>query len=342
MGADSPPNLQMGWDAWEETFKALIERPCMPFDMWPIYPRWKAWVEFRYGRIPNTGDRREDGAAWAPHCWEAAFRRILMSFQKHGYRPELATGGEAGIQAIIDGWGRIIVCQGNKRTALLRMLNGLDTVVPVKIKRRSPAWEGLKVNLLGGHDTLYQPLPHPDFETMPVVQPCVERRDMMLATEQGEKAKSVLDIGCNTGWFCRMFGERGAYCVGVETNPSCIKMAECMEAYLKCARAKYLNVDLAEFLTQNIEQFDVVLCLSVIMHIFAKHGTDTGWKLMHDLSSLAHTMFLDIAYGGYSGVLPFTEETMPEQVLANTTYTQYKLLGHTKQENRPFYIFWRE
>jgi hypothetical protein len=115
--------------AYEQTFRLLMERPEVQYPFWPIYDVWNAAAAQIFGEVPASGP----GSEWAWPGVAAHFRRMAMSFQMHGYKPELAIGCEQDIQVVDDPDSGLCVIQGNKRTAMLRLLHGHDHVTRVRI-----------------------------------------------------------------------------------------------------------------------------------------------------------------------------------------------------------------
>ena len=330
---------RIGWEEYEQTFAMIENSPEVYAVRWPIYELWQDWCLQRFGALPSSGDPPGQGSALAWPCAANAFRRIAASFQKHGYKPELATGGEAEIEVAINGDGKIVVMQGNKRVALLRRHYG-DCQVEVAVKHREDGWLQLLADLSkeNGGEKLYQPLPHPEFADWPVTQPCQERLDMILGTLDGWTGW-LLDIGCNTGWFCREFTKRDWACIGLDTNPLLIRIADIMQnwQYRKPLQSSFVQGDIAN--VASVQQFDICLCLSVIMHIFSQFGTEATWAILDAVSNKCGMMCLDCVWGGYSDALPFTPETLGDEIVAHTRFANYRLLGYSSHEHRPVYWF---
>jgi hypothetical protein len=96
---------------------------------------------------------------------------------------------------------------------------------------------------------------------------------------------------------------------------------------------KYHLADLARV---DLPSADVALCLSLVMYTFP----DPGWALLQRVSHAAPVMFLD--YGGrYAGHLPFTPWTIGDEIVRHSAYTEWRQLGNTELQYRPFYVFRR-
>lgn len=186
-------------------------------------------------------------------------------------------------------------------------------------------------------ESIYQPLEHPDYQDCEVTQPCIERWEMIY-DELPSNGESLIDIGCHTGWFCRMFSHLGWKVLGVDTKQDKILIAqETMKKYNGNPPPEYL---VAEVTKMELDYVDVALCLSVVMYWFNPQfggSPELGWKTLNHISETSDIMFLD--HGGQYDTLP---KNFPAQLLTRTRYTRCKLLGYTDFENRPLYKFWRE
>ena len=178
---------------------------------------------------------------------------------------------------------------------------------------------------------LYQPLEHPAFEIWGAQQPCVERWRMIRQALPLSTPGRCLDLGCNTGWFCRAFSRFGWQAIGFDKDPLAIEVAsELMRPWNGDPSPEYRLGDLTKTI---LPPADVALCLSLIMYIFPL----PGWELLGRVSSAVPVMFLD--YGGkYSDHLAFTPETLGDDIVAHTDYVTCERLGSTHLESRPFYI----
>lgn len=337
---------ELGWAPYENTFRLLIDRPDATGEELPLAAPWRQWCLNIFGREPSQGDDPCMGIGWAFADVEARARELLAGFQaRGGFDASLDPGAEA-IRVIIQGDGSICVVQGNKRVALARVMHGLDFEIEVNIHERSRHWRRIReilTTLGGGREELYQPLPHPDFGRWAVTQPCVERLGMMNEWLGAYWSGSVLDIGCHTGYFVRDFDRRGR-ATGIEINRQVIEVAEAMSAFRHDGECmpRYVCGHAGDWLSASNETFDVCLCLSIVMHMFRKDGADSAWNQLRMISERAPVMFLDCVWGGYAEHLPFTIETIGKEILARTQYTEWRQLGWTRHEHRPFYVFTRK
>ena len=87
---------------------------------------------------------------------------------------------------------------------------------------------------------------------------CQLRWDMMKPDVRG---KSVLDVGCNLGWFVRKSVEKGAgYTLGIDADKAVIESAFALGG-------NYTVFDLDHDALPDIWRFDVAFCLSVLQHL---------------------------------------------------------------------------
>lgn len=323
------------FDVLEDTFALLMRQPATLDEDLPVYPVWQRMCRALFGGLPGPDSPLIQGRLWR---WEMAvkrFRAMAESFGRHGYDPARIGGGEH-YQARIDPDGRICVVQGNKRVALLR-LKDRDFRIKVEIAGRAQRWLDCHGTLRSAGRSLYQPMDHPDFAAWPVSQPCTERMRMMDGV-LGASTGAVVDLGSHAGWFCRRFTERGWTATGVERNPQMIAIARTQNLWNATPLPNYAVADILDY---DLPKVDLVLCLSVAMHLFRTGGATKGWEVLRRISRSAKRMFFDCVWGGYAPHLPFTEQTVVRDILEHTEFSKAKLLGRSLHENRPFYLFER-
>ncbi len=86
----------------------------------------------------------------------------------------------------------------------------------------------------------------------------------LFADELGDM--SVLDIGCNSGWFSFDLADRGARVVdGVDLRPQNIEQAEFLREYLGLGNTHFEVADATSF--EEARRWDVVLNLGVLYHV---------------------------------------------------------------------------
>lgn len=121
---------------------------------------------------------------------------------------------------------------------------------------------------------------------------CVDRAEMILADlrDLGIAKASLLDIGCNIGFFCHYFQSRGYECTGYEdnshvdirrfTDENSVETAERLS--LHYGVSPKFHAESAVTLLESTAAFDVVLCLSVLHHWFIGYGYSSKDKMNRD------------------------------------------------------------
>jgi len=344
---DPATRSELTWAAYEATYRMLMERPEATGPELPLYEPWNAWCRRRFGFLPTGAEAPDQGGLWTFASVERCARALLAGFQaKGGYDPTPTLSAEWPIRILITSNGRMPLIEGNNRVALIRVFHGLDYEFQVGVFRREDAWRSQRRYLLGvggGRQRLYQPLPHPDFRTWEVAQPCIERWGMMAPVLGTSFRGSVLDLGCQTGWFSRAFAEAGCRVDAVDCDQRILQVAEIASEFREDGRPKprYICGNLVDYLAARSEPADVCLFLSTIMHVFRQEGHDGGWAALRRISQLAPLLFLDCVWGGYSPHLPFSIDTICKEIIAHTEFTDARQLGWTDHEHRPFYVFTR-
>lgn len=176
----------------------------------------------------------------------------------------------------------------------------------------------------------YQPM---EGDASEAVQPCFERWEYIKPFVVGKG--TVLDVGCNTGWFCRKFASVGWLAIGIDRNEDWLQAAIDQNPKLTTDLQwpEYVRGDV---LMMNLPEADIALCLSVAMYLFDDPAK--GWTFFDNLSRRVPIMFMDFG-GMYAHRLPFTEETVIGEMKARTAYRSGRLLGRTNFEHRPFFLF---
>jgi tRNA (mo5U34)-methyltransferase len=81
------------------------------------------------------------------------------------------------------------------------------------------------------------------------------------------KGATVLDLGCNAGWFAVKMKQRGAdYVLGVDVRQRNIKQANLIADYYNL-KIDYKQVNVYEFVLKNKRQFDYIIFLGLFYHL---------------------------------------------------------------------------
>ena len=130
---------------------------------------------------------------------------------------------------------------------------------------------------------------------------CMDRATMIrnaLRLHFDPKGKTILDLGCNTGFFTHYFARIGMEATGIDSNShnsvkgttidagtSVIETAERLaKLYGVEKNTHFVGREIQPFLADS-EQFDVVLCLSLFHHFFYD-GSGYGVREKADVDAL--------------------------------------------------------
>lgn len=222
--------------------------------------------------------------------------------------------------------GQVGYWDGNHRMSIIRYL-GIVADLNVEIAMVDPKFSDFPLlDVLHNNPPvgkwLYQPVDDPrvkDFH--------VQRTDSDVRLEFVLKnlvGKTVLDIGCSEGFFCRGIAERGYQVTGVEHLSDLLGAAR----YLTLLRN--LKVDFVETKWENYilgcGRFDNVLILSTLHHTIKKHGIDKAFELLGKIK--AKRLFVELPMSarevGFLGpenvpLWDFTEKELAEKVEESTS-----------------------
>lgn len=149
---------------------------------------------------------------------------------------------------------------------------------------------------LAGH--LYNPLPFPEFNDVPVQRSaCADRFDMMAARmPEHLKGGTLADVGAHVGYNCFMFNRYfNMKCVGIE--------AHALTAQIGNDCAKLYGVDV-QIETRSItpewfhdKEFDVCLFLSVFQWITKAEGFEYACETLKEALAASKVLFFETSMG---------------------------------------------
>jgi SAM-dependent methyltransferase len=176
--------------------------------------------------------------------------------------------------------GDLFVQRGLDQLIVARLLEIPN--VRVEILTRHPDWIQFRKEISALPRGAYSPLSHPDLQWVPSRRVSHDRWDIIrreLIAHEG----SVLDIGCDWGYFCERFESLGFRCTGVEVSP---KRFYFLEKLRRANNYQFdaFNMSIFDFIGYTCREFDVVLALAVF-HWFLKDKR-TCTKLEHMLGNL--------------------------------------------------------
>jgi hypothetical protein len=263
--------------------------------------------------------------------WDKLFAKIKEEGYKKGWH-------EDEVSVNIGRNGEIIFNNGRHRLTFTKLLE-IDQM-PVKVTVRHKEWVALKKEILeysrNYKNRIYEKITHPDLANIPSVHNG-RRYDIIKNNITIEKG-TLLDIGCNWGYFCHRFENDGFECYGVENSRLNLYFLKKLK---KAENKKFRVIPYSIFnLPGNIsEEFDVILALSVFHH-FIKNEV-TYKKLILFLKNLkAKEMFFEPhnpeepqMKGSYKN---FVDTEFAEFVVENSSFNNFKIIGYSEM-GRPIY-----
>ena len=140
--------------------------------------------------------------------------------------------------------------------------------------------------------------------------------------------KSILDMGCHSGFYCFMAASEGAKnCLGVDIDTEHLSRAIRVLRKYKIANVQFINEDALN--CSFPRAFDIVLCLNVLQHLRTTCRVDALVEAL-----------LDAANGEVALIFPTTRK--PEQLYANENIEgkPYLLLSvnYLAERFRPFEV----
>jgi len=128
------------------------------------------------------------------------------------------------------------------------------------------------------------------------------------------KGKTVLDCGCNSGFFSFECARRGAkYILGLEGKESALQQAKLLNEYFKFSNLEFRKADISSINVNDVHQFDIVLLLGVIYYLenpiafireigkVAKRDIVIDTEVIHFENAMFHLVFpTNPKFGGLS------------------------------------------
>jgi thymidine kinase/SAM-dependent methyltransferase len=159
-----------------------------------------------------------------------------------------------------------------------------------------------------GEPRIYQPidLPDPEFSRLAPIREDSARRAEIMAEQIGMhigpfefRTRTYLDIGCNTGYFCRRMGDLGFIPKGVDIVSGDIRVAKLLDLYFYKLFMNFICKDAIEFVFNDDNRYDVVSSYSVFQWIYIQSGkqAETINKAIEKLFWQAkHLVFFEMGY----------------------------------------------
>ena len=164
---------------------------------------------------------------------------------------------------------------------------------------------------------LYQPV-YGQSSKRDVTRSCADRWDVFSQHFPKEKG-SVLDIGCNVGFFSFKSAEAGHFAYGVEYHRSNILICNSIKSATNTKNVTFLRHFIDPDFIEKMPAFDTVINLSVFHHWVKAYGLDRAKEMMKVLASKCNCMVFETGqsdeYGSqWPEVLSFMGDTPSEWI----------------------------
>ena len=134
-------------------------------------------------------------------------------------------------------------------------------------------------------------------------RPCEDRYNAFVAHLPEGEALSVLDIGCNRGYFVFRMAERGGLCIGIDSDRNEIMFADALATVHGVPNVAFTTMVVDRKSVEGLPSVDVTICLSIFHHWVRSYGVEAAKDIMRVIADRTES-FLIFETGG-----PDEEET---------------------------------
>lgn len=254
---------------------------------------------------------------------------LYEGIKKYGY-----IGSDVTIKFNDD--GRCVVHDGYHRLCIMRYLN-INAKVNCNIKHDYPLLETLRE--LNKGENLYQPTGDPRTHGWRIWRTDSQTRFTMISSYL--TGTTVLDGGCETGYFCRKAADQGYTVTGVDYQPKRLAAARYL-ALMHGVKCTFIDGAWHEVVKNGT--FDNVLLLSVLHHQASKEGAGKTLKTLSCLAGRCKRLFVEFPLesegvswlnGGHRWSYSHQELAM---FLEAVTGMKVKVILETASMNRPIIV----
>lgn len=132
----------------------------------------------------------------------------------------------------------------------------------------------------------YQPNPFVS-SLQPDPRDCQGRFDAAMTILENMERPSVLDLGCNQGYFTFRFAHKGGICLGIDNDRSELMVARARAELHKIRNAAFLELTLDPDNLPSLPKSDIVVCLSIFHHWVRHFGQETACDMLSILATRA-------------------------------------------------------
>ena len=113
--------------------------------------------------------------------------------------------------------------------------------------------------------------------------PRMRKKWTLLETELGDKPGSVLDIGCNEGFFPQFAAQAGWFSIGVDIDAATIQFAR--NNNMDLPNVGFMNAPVSTPFIETLPHFDVILFLSAFQEVYVALGREEALECFGALLS---------------------------------------------------------
>lgn len=162
--------------------------------------------------------------------------------------------------------------------------------------------------------------------------------------------KTVLDLGCEIGYFGWNNAKKIKYYVGIDSDPTCIRAAQMIMMELRYKNICFINADLISFIKKLKIHYDICLFFSIYHHLLYQIGIKEARKTINKISKLCDEFYFDMGQKDESSnpsrqkwhnLLPdmTPRSFIMREILLNTCFKSALILGETKVGNSKRLLF---
>ena len=167
-----------------------------------------------------------------------------------------------------------------------------------------------------GEKALYQPVELEECTSWRVLRVDSARRAELMravidevASADGLRPSTYIDIGCNTGYFCRVAARAGLASRGLDLVEDDIAVARLLTSFISRDDCRYLVADVHDYLRETrADRIDVISAFSVIQWLILQKSVDYGLDaLTWMFEKTGRICFVEMGYASediYRGKLP--------------------------------------
>lgn len=103
---------------------------------------------------------------------------------------------------------------------------------------------------------------------------------------------SVIDVGCNLGFFTFNMAKRGGFCIGIDYGRNEILAAKALAHKHSIDNIVFTQMEITPDNASTLPKADMVICLSIFHHWIRKLGEDKSLKIMQGLADSSNKYFI--------------------------------------------------